>query len=163
MTDVCADVSGRTVPHTKRSLVIATCASVVMRDVMDVYGIRLIPLLVSSLLLRIKKLSLCVLQRTRGVSMAIQFPEQRPRSPTTPRSEEDMILESSLESFPASDPPAWVHGKDIPPKPPQSAEQHHSDARKVGWLKRLAVRFKKCPCALNNDSPNDRPCCQSPN
>jgi hypothetical protein len=100
--------------------------------------------------------------RTPGVSMAIQLPELRPQPHPFPRSEEETILESSLESFPASDPPAWVYGKDKPPKPPPSAERPHSEARKSGRLKRLVERFKQRARSFKDNSSNDRPCCQGP-
>jgi hypothetical protein len=101
--------------------------------------------------------------KARGGGMAIQSSEERHRS-FSPRSEEDTILESSLESFPASDPPAWVSGKDIPPKasPLQPPERLPSDLKKVAWLKRLTDYFRKRPQSLKDDSSVDRPCCRDP-
>lgn len=91
--------------------------------------------------------------------MAIQSPEES-HGPFSPRSEEDTILESSLESFPASDSPAWVFGKDLPPKPCPSPppERPRNDSRGFGCLNRLAVRFRKGARPLKDDSSSDRPC-----
>jgi hypothetical protein len=72
--------------------------------------------------------------------MEIQSSEQPPHSAPA-RSEEETILESSLESFPASDPPAWVYGRDIPPKtsPSKATEQRDPTKGDIGCIKRLAA------------------------
>jgi hypothetical protein len=48
-----------------------------------------------------------------------QVPQQHEESDM--RTEEEVILESSLESFPASDSPAWVFGRDR--SPPEAARE----------------------------------------
>lgn len=95
--------------------------------------------------------------------MDIQSPEEEHR-PFSPRSEEDTILESSLESFPASDPPAWVSGKDVPPQqaPLPVPEGLPIESTNLGWLKRLVVSFKKRGRPPSNDSRTNRSSCGDP-
>ena len=64
-----------------------------------------------------------------------------PHSP--PRTEEEIIFESSLESFPASDPPAWVYGKDRPLEEDAAPDRARSisESKKEGFLKRILLRF----------------------
>ena len=61
------------------------------------------------------------------------------------RSEEETILESSLESFPASDPPAWVSGKDFCPKDTYSGSVKRSQEcrERHGLIARIIDRCMK--------------------
>lgn len=74
--------------------------------------------------------------------MVIESSQPPPRR-DAPRTEDETILESSLESFPASDPPAWVSGKDVAPVRRSTVRGQGEEARSKGegWFKRTLRRL----------------------
>jgi hypothetical protein len=60
--------------------------------------------------------------------VARSFKQRSPSDFIFMRTEDEMVYETSLESFPASDPPAWVFGRDLPPP----SESEKSDSSRPG-------------------------------
>lgn len=91
--------------------------------------------------------------------MVIQSSQQPPHR-DVPRTEEETILESSLESFPASDPPAWVSGKDVSPSTVSASRSQRAEGhlKREGWFKRTLHRLIGGARALQDPASEKPPC-----